>query len=99
VRALPWINYDDYVKLQFSMFLRSKKTKASIKSSAPQDKLEVVTISRNEIERVDAYVANKERNSHLALPATFVASSQEQNNVAEEFGRKLTQIRPGRDNA
>jgi hypothetical protein len=27
VRALPWINYDDFVKLEFAVYLRAKNTK------------------------------------------------------------------------
>ncbi len=80
VRALPWINYDDFVKLEFATYLRARAAKKRISSGTiqtkPGSKEEVVRVTRREIERVDRYVKFKEERSVDAQPTTgFVEES------------------------
>ncbi len=64
VRALPWINYDDFIKLEFATYLRARTVKKRIQSgtaqATPASKEEVVRVTRREIDRVDRYVRLKE---------------------------------------
>ena len=58
---LPWINFDDYVRTEFSLFLRAKAAKNKINRLQTNEnkKEEIVKISRSEIERVDRYIQIK----------------------------------------
>ncbi|MFH1547509.1 MAG: hypothetical protein ABIC57_03410, partial [bacterium] len=73
VRILPWINFDDYLRSEFTLFLPSKKKilrkkpTVSTKVSLPK-KPEVVEITRKEIHRIDKYVAKKESTVDAAQP-------------------------------
>jgi hypothetical protein len=80
VRALPWINYDDFVKLEFATYLRARAVKKRIQTgavkAAPASKEEVVSVTRREIDRVDRYVRLKEERAVDAQPSTgFVDES------------------------
>jgi hypothetical protein len=90
LRNLPWINFDDYLKAEFSMFLRAKATKSRMNFSKSKEitKDKVVQISRSEIERVDKYVSKKERDSRLALPVIFDSPPL----VVTKLGKSLLQF-------
>jgi hypothetical protein len=80
VRALPWINYDDFVKLEFATYLRARAVKKRIQSgttqATPASKEEVIRVTRREIDRVDRYVRLKEERAVDAQPTTgFVDES------------------------
>lgn len=74
VRALPWINYDDFIKLEFATYLRARALKKRIKTGTAQamhaPKEEVVRVTRREIDRVDRYVRLKEERAVDAQPST-----------------------------
>src|SRR6266481_7572934 len=74
VRALPWINYDDFIKLEFATYLRARTVKKRIQSgtaqATPASKEVVVRVTRREIDRVDRYVRLKEERAVDAQPST-----------------------------
>jgi hypothetical protein len=74
VRALPWINYDDFVKLEFATYLRARAVKKQIRAGTARatltSKEEVVRVTRREIDRVDRYVRLKEERAVEAQPST-----------------------------
>lgn len=65
VRSLPWINYDDFVKLEFAAYLRAKHVQARTGGIAKQ---EIIAVSRKEVERVDKYIRVKEETATEAQP-------------------------------
>ena len=67
---LPWINFGDYQKLEFTTFLRAKQVRGAQKTPSKKalSKPEVVAISRQEVGRIDHYVARKEREAARAAP-------------------------------
>ena len=101
LRTLPWINFDDYLKAEFSMFLRAKATKSRLKLANSKEftKDKVVNISRKEIERIDKYIVKKERDSHNALPIELNISSQKVSQLGKSFIQSLKKINPGRQEA
>jgi hypothetical protein len=98
LRTLPWINFDDYLKAEFSLFLRAKATKSRLKLDRSQEitKDKVVEISRKEIERIDKYVTNKEKDSHNALPAELNSTAKIVAGLGQSLLQSLKQIKPGR---
>lgn len=101
LRNLPWINFDDYLKAEFSIFLRARasKSRTNVSKSKEAIKSEVVQISRKEIERIDKYVLRKEKDSQHALPVIF----DNPPHVIAEIGKSLLQslqnINHGREEA
>lgn len=73
VRVLPWINFEDYVRAEFSLFLRSKSARWKIDydKNGRINKRDIVEVSRREIQRIDHYILKKEKTAHLAFPAEF----------------------------
>jgi hypothetical protein len=76
VRTLPWINYDDFFKMEFAAYLRAKRIRGRIGNerqyvsrSTDIDKEKVVQVTRAEIERVDRYVSAKEATASAAQPS------------------------------
>jgi len=73
VRILPWINFDDYLRSEFMLFLPPKKKRLRMKRRVVSKiqlpkKPDVVEITRKEIYRIDRYVARKEKTAHEAQP-------------------------------
>lgn len=78
VRSLPWINYDDFVKLEFAAYLRAK----SVQTRSPGiSKHDVIAVSRKEVERVDKYIRLKEETAIEAQPTGITG---EEDGVATE---------------
>lgn len=100
VRSLPWINYGDFVKLEFASFLRASATKAKGDNSGKGfEKKEIVAVSRKEIDRVDRYITKKEESSFEAQPSSVddgMASFKEE---ADLLKRRLAAIPTGRERA
>ncbi len=63
VRTLPWINYDDYSRSDFKIFLPPVKGRRSA-----QSKPNVVEVTRGRLNILDHYVNRKEREAEHALP-------------------------------
>jgi hypothetical protein len=101
VRVLPWINFDDYTKTEFSIFLRAKATRAKLRTAREIDstKREIVQISRMEISRIDRYVQLKEKSAPLALPAELGGAPAVVQSEGLSLINSLQKIELGRENA
>jgi len=107
VRTLPWINYEDFVRGEFSAYLaarreavrkgRSKRPPASA-SKDPTSKKEVVTVTRGDIALVERYVRAREAQAAGARPALnyFDGDACAQ---AESLKEKIRATPPGREHA
>jgi hypothetical protein len=76
VRTLPWINYDDFFKMEFASYLRAKRVRGRLqreKSTSSErvllDKEEVIQIARKEIQRIERFVKMKESSSASVRPS------------------------------
>ena len=107
VRVLPWINYDDFLKTEFTAYLGARRAKARGTSAtvtgprgseSKQTKGEVITVTRNDIALVDRYVRSREQQGRDAKPALNYID-QAAHDEAEELKRKLLSIPPGREQA
>ncbi|MEA5476463.1 hypothetical protein VB774_02420 [Pseudanabaena galeata UHCC 0370] len=106
VRVFPWINYDDFFKMEFSNYLRAKRVKGRLatKKIAPaqikkEEKEKVVSLNRTEIERIDRYVLAKEKAYEQAQPSLNYIDASKISIVAEELKEKLNQVKTGREDA
>jgi hypothetical protein len=95
VRALPWINYDDFLRTEFSAYLAARRQSAKKPSSS---KLEVVTVTQKDINLVERYVRARESQSAEARPSVDYID-EDACKEAELLKEKLRAIRPGREHA
>jgi hypothetical protein len=109
VRALPWINYDDFMRTEFSAYLKTRRESArrsrahvaAVDGPVPQEprtKTDVVTVTRGDLSLVQRYVRSREQQSAGAQPA-FDYIDEDACREAEVLKRKLAAIRPGRERA
>jgi hypothetical protein len=109
VRVLPWINYDDFLRTDFSAYLKAKRQSFQSLAVAPPGRLaesgkqlstkrEVVTITRNDIGIVERYVRSREQQSADARPA-FDYLDEDACREVEALKKKLADIPPGREHA
>jgi hypothetical protein len=105
VRALPWINFDDYLRQEFAAYLRAKRVRQSQKIKkvlAPidvPDKAHIVAVSRTEVERINRFVAKKEEDASQAQPSTGYLDGKETCTEGERLKARLAGIVPGREEA
>jgi len=106
VRTLPWINYDEYFRLEFSSYLRAKRVRQRLKprvtlerKTVPAAKKDVVQISRSEIERVDRYVNKKEAAAADAQPTLSYLDSAKTCPESEKLKAKMRALKVGKDHA
>jgi hypothetical protein len=108
VRVLPWINYDDFIRTEFSAYLSAKRQAAR---QGPRDsvgkqrgqsdaktKHQVVTITRSDISLVERYVKSRELQASDARPALDYID-EDACKEAELLKEKLAAIQPGREHA
>lgn len=107
VRALPWINYEDFFRTEFKAYLAAKRhgfrharvrNEGAREESPSNAKSQVVTITRSDISLVERYVRSRERDAANARPALDyieIDACKE----AETLKNKLSAIKPGRDQA
>jgi hypothetical protein len=104
VRALPWINYDDFVRSEFRAYLSAKQqlakqiAKKSADDPAQEGKHQVITITRGDIGIVERYVKARESNSAEARPALDYID-EDACKEAQALRDKLAAIQPGREQA
>lgn len=108
VRVLPWINYDDFLRTEFTAYLAARRTAARQPSEerysmqkgreGPQAKQDVVTITRNDIGLVERYVHSREQQAVNARP-TFEYIDEDACKEAEVLKGRLSALPPGRDRA
>lgn len=106
VRTLPWINYEDFFKMEFALYLRAKKVRGSlqrrIKTAIKQphiEKEQVVQIARKEVERIDRFVTMKESNAAHAQPSITYINPQDTCPEADFLKEKLHNLSSGQNNA
>lgn len=103
VRALPWINYDDFVKLEFAIYLRAKGIKRSVHGNLAADsaaiKKDVVAVTRQEIARVSRYIEKKEASAAEAQPSTSFVDTRGFASEADALKKRLSEIVPGTEGA
>jgi hypothetical protein len=95
VRALPWINYDEFAKTEFASFLRAKAVKANLGGSGALAKKDIVVVSRKEVERVDRYVRRKEGSAVEAQPSGIGDNAEGFKVEAESLKKRLEGITVG----
>jgi hypothetical protein len=110
VRALPWINYDDFLRTEFTAYLEARRASArragrrgnaNLQTDpAPQTsgKTEVITVTRSDIGLIDRYVRSREQRSNEAVPA-FDYLDEDACREATALKEKLKAISPGREQA
>lgn len=98
VRTLPWINFEDYQRLEFGLFLRAKEIRRVLKkgpSSARPRKEEIVAVTRREVHRIDHYVDAKERDAARAQPEPLGPEAAEICEHSDHLTRRLQDLAPG----
>jgi hypothetical protein len=109
VRALPWINYDDFLRTEFSAYLRARRESArrsrvltaeaaKAQGEQVQRKSDVVILTKNDISLVERYVRSRELQSANAQPA-FDYIDEDSCREAELLKGRLASIPPGREHA
>jgi hypothetical protein len=106
VRALPWINYEDFFRMEFAVYLRAKtirarakKGRATVIDVSRNAKEEIVRVARTEVNRIDRYVSAKEATASEAQPSLHYLSTAAICPESEELKTKLRSIRPGNADA
>jgi hypothetical protein len=78
VRVLPWINYDDFLRTEFAAYLAARR--GAIRSSRSgradereserkSEKVDVVTVTREDLTLVERYVKAREAQADAARPS------------------------------
>jgi hypothetical protein len=87
VRQLPWINYDNFIRTEFRVYL-SAKSASAVKSGKVPSKAEVTSASRVETSIIDNYVRGRELQAAQALPF-LPAINDETMTTGESLIRRL----------
>jgi hypothetical protein len=99
VRLLPWINYEDYVRSDFGVFLPPKPPSRMPGSKKPRvpTKPEVVRLTRGRLDVLDQYISRKERESSKAEPALGddPAAEEADRRLVEDFIARLDALPTG----
>jgi hypothetical protein len=104
VRVLPWINYEDFLKTEFTAYLGAQRAKTRSASTDAggarpgQAKSNVVTVTRSDIALVDRYVRSREQQARDARPAMNYID-QAARDEAAALKQRLRNIAPGREQA
>jgi hypothetical protein len=106
VRALPWINYDDFIRTEFRAYLAARRDAArrqgqvpvSEGGAEPSSKAGIVTLTRSDIGLVDRYVRAKERARADAQPS-FEYLDEDACREAEHLKARLRGVAVGREMA
>ena len=105
VRTLPWINYDDFFKMEFASYLKAKRVKGRLKKKIsqpdqqPLDKQHIIQVARKEIERIERFVAKKEENAVNAQPSITYIDQNVSCQESELLKNRLHKIPQGQKNA
>lgn len=100
VRRLPWINYDDFVRGEFSAYLAAKReaVKKARQAKGATLKTDVVTVTRGDIALVERYIRTREAQAADARPALDYISG-DACAEAETLKEKIRVIPTGREHA
>jgi hypothetical protein len=111
VRTLPWINYDDFVRGDFSAYLKARRTAVSelpmdlgpqtATASRVPAKRDVISVTRADIAVIERYVRSREAAADQARPAADYGSGADQDACTEAAAlvRRLEEMKSGRDAA
>ena len=85
VRQLPWINYDDFLKTEFSAYLSARRKQArpmteSVRTA--KSKPDVISVTRADLGLVERYVKSREQRSDDATPDTNYIDVRSAGNVS-----------------
>ncbi len=103
VRALPWINYDDFLQRDFRAYMEARRktvTKNAHDGKPPlrSAKLDVANVTRQDVTIVDRYVKNREQHASDARPSMEYIDEQAKTRAAVLIDR-LSITPAGRDDA
>lgn len=102
VRALPWINYDDFISTEFKAYLSARRATRRQSfdaiASSKRGKSEVVTVTRGDIGLVERYVRSREQQSAEARPSIDYID-EDACREAERLKEKLKATPAGRESA
>ncbi len=107
VRILPWINFEDYERNEFRLFLRPTRSRPldrlpgtrTSAGKAKSTKTTTVEVTRREIRLLDEYVKRKEAESAQAEPTLEPNMLNAAAPKSEEFTAMLRAINPGQAGA
>jgi hypothetical protein len=105
VRTLPWINYEDFFRMEFSSFLRAKKVRGRLRQerltgvASTSEKQKVVSVARVEVERIDRYVSSKEAAAAQAQPSTSYLDPSATCPESEALKHRLQVVPTGAEHA
>jgi hypothetical protein len=103
VRALPWINYDDFLQRDFRAYMEARRKTVTKSSQGGKQilrsaKLDVANITREDVTIVDRYVKNREQHAGDAQPSMEYIDEQANTRAAKLIDRLAT-TPPGREDA
>jgi hypothetical protein len=100
VRVLPWINYSDFLRMEFSAYLRAKgMSSGKSKKSYEALKLSVVGVTRAEVQHVDRYISSKEAAGDQARPSLSYLVDLDAESEGRKLEDRLTGLESGREKA
>jgi hypothetical protein len=106
VRVLPWINYEDFFRMEFSAYLRAKRVKGRLAQkshpTAPNKnpgKEQIMPLIRKEIDRINQYILVKEDTRETAQPTSDYIDTSTIAVEADILKAKLNQLKPGTKNS
>ncbi|MDQ5825061.1 MAG: hypothetical protein M3441_12765 [Chloroflexota bacterium] len=104
VRLLPWINYDDYLRTDYRLFLRpSSRTRHPRYPGMPKSarleasKSDVVRVTQQQVQLLDQYIGRKEREGGNAAPELVDDShwGEVERRLGDELSARLVTIPSG----
>jgi hypothetical protein len=107
VRTLPWINYDDFIRTEFTAYLAARRNQFARASMRPEEfrnenkfkaKTAVVTVTKQDVGLVERYVRSREAQSADAKP-TLDYIDEDACKEAEALKQRLCSICSGREAA
>jgi hypothetical protein len=103
VRTLPWINYQDFFRSEFSAYLRAKRVRSQGRGPARDlvgaDKASIVAVTRREVQRIDNYVGTKEITAAEAQPSGSYGAGEGICEEAANLKERIAELLPGQADA
>lgn len=101
VRSLPWINYDEFYRNEFTAYLRAKRVRARLSEDGQVSmaKEAVIKATRADVERIDRYVSQKEAAAAQAQPSQPYVEDLNIRAQTEALKQRLQATPPGRSDA
>ena len=95
VRALPWINYDDFLQRDFRAYMEARRKTVTnsghgAKPVLRSAKLDVANVTRQDVTIIDRYVKNREQHASDAQPSMEYIDEQAKKRAAVLIDRLST---------